>query len=71
MTMENLLMAGNQDDHEPLLPVRTMLVFLLGVLVGIGAGVLTVWAGAPAPYGVLVGAGTLAAAVKFFDWLVG
>ncbi|MFC0439660.1 hypothetical protein [Kutzneria buriramensis] len=63
-------MAANQDDRSPLLPVRTTLVFLLSVLTGIGAGVLTVSADAPVPYGVLVGAGALAAAVRFFDWLV-
>ena len=63
-------MAGNQHGRDPLLPVRTTLVFLLGVLSGAGAGALTVFAGAPVPYGVLVGAGALAAAVRFFDWLV-
>ncbi len=63
-------MAGNHDDRDPLLPVRTALVFLLAVLTGIGAGVLIVHAGAPISYGVLVGAGSLAAAVKFFNWLI-
>jgi len=63
-------MAANQDNRDPLLSVRTTLVFMLSVLTGLGAGVLTVLAGAPVPYGVLGGAGALATAVKFFDWLI-
>ena len=62
--------SANREVPDRLLPVRTTLVLLLGVLIGVGAGVLAVLAGSPVAGGVLVGGGALAAAVKFFDWLI-
>lgn len=40
------------------------------MLCGGGADVLTVLAGGHVASGVLIGAGTTAAAIKFFDWLI-
>jgi hypothetical protein len=62
--------SANRENHDQLLPVCTTLVLLLGVLIGIGAGVPAVLADTPVPGGLLVGGGALAAAVKFFDWLI-
>ncbi|MGB8198252.1 MAG: hypothetical protein WCF33_00910 [Pseudonocardiaceae bacterium] len=39
-------------------------------LAGIGAGVLTAFAGHPAPEAVLLGIGVTAGAIKFADWLI-
>jgi hypothetical protein len=64
-------MADNDHhDRDPLLSLRTAVLLLLSLLAGAGAGVLTVLAGGHVAYGVLIGAGTTAAAIKFFDWLI-
>ncbi|MFI2436850.1 hypothetical protein [Streptomyces sp. NPDC018693] len=56
--------------HRPLLTPRSALIFLLGTLCGIGAGVLTGLAGQAAAEGVLVGAAVFGAAVPFFNVLI-
>ncbi|MER6039014.1 hypothetical protein ACWDO6_21265 [Streptomyces sp. NPDC003674] len=56
--------------NGPLLSLRAALILLLGVLVGVGTGVLTVMAGAVAAQAVLAGAAAFGAAVPFFDRLV-
>lgn len=43
------------EPNEPLLSVRAAVVLLLAVLVGIGAGGLTVLSGQPVAAGVLAG----------------
>lgn len=68
-------MADN-DHHDqdtrrdPLLPLRTAVLLLLSLLSGAAAGVLTVLAGGHTAGAVLIGAGTTAAAIKFFDWFI-
>ncbi|MEU8711946.1 hypothetical protein [Streptomyces sp. NPDC048663] len=57
--------------NRSLLTVRAALVLLLGALVGVGAGVLTVLSphGGPAE-AVMVGTGACAGAVAFFDRVI-
>jgi hypothetical protein len=50
--------------------MRSALVLLLAMLVGIGAGVLSRLAGSPAAQCVLYGAGAFGVAVPFFDRLI-
>ncbi len=56
--------------ERPLLSVRSALVLLLAVLTGLGAGVLTGWAGVGIARCVLCGGAAFAVAVPFFDRLV-
>jgi hypothetical protein len=58
------------NPQDPLLSARTALVLLIAVLVGIGAGVLTVLGGHHGFEAILVGIGALGAATKFFHWLI-
>ncbi|WP_020421179.1 hypothetical protein [Amycolatopsis sp. ATCC 39116] len=60
----------DDDQAAALLTVRTALVFLLSVLAGTGAAVLTCLAGHRGAEAVLIGLGVLAAAIKFFHWLI-
>ncbi|RBM23350.1 hypothetical protein [Streptomyces sp. PT12] len=56
---------------RPLLTVRSALILLLGVLVGVAAGLLTALAdGGGAARSVIVGAAAFAAAVAFFNALI-
>ncbi len=57
-------------DQDPLLTVRTALIFLFAILTAVGAGVLTCLAGGPPAAAALVAAGALASGVKFFHWLI-
>ncbi|MCZ4120244.1 hypothetical protein [Streptomyces sp. H39-S7] len=54
------------DDHDPLLSQRSALIMLLGVLVGIGAGILAVLGDADPASAVLTGAGACGAGILFF-----
>jgi hypothetical protein len=65
-------MTADQDNDRkaPLLSTRTTMVFLLAVLSGAIAGILTARAGHAVSEAVLIGAGALAAGLKFFDWLI-
>jgi hypothetical protein len=53
-----------------LLPLRTALVLLLAVLAGIDTSVLILLTGRTGSEAALVGVGVLAAARKFFHWLI-
>jgi hypothetical protein len=65
------MMTGRDDDpNDALLPVRTALVFLLAVLAGVGAAVLTALAGHSGFEAALVGLGAFIGGVKFFHWLI-
>ncbi|MGW2785965.1 hypothetical protein ACWC3X_32740 [Streptomyces populi] len=57
--------------NRSLLSMRAALVLLMGVIVGVGAGVLSALAGAVAAQAVLTGAAAFGVAVPFFDHLVG
>ncbi|WP_316784562.1 hypothetical protein [Streptomyces sasae] len=67
-------MAGENspqpDGNGPLLNQRAAMIFLLGVLVGIGAGCLTLLATSPWPVAVTTGAAATAGAVLFFDRII-
>ncbi|MFF8291154.1 hypothetical protein ACF068_18275 [Streptomyces sp. NPDC016309] len=54
------------DDRDPLLSQRSALIFLLGALVGIGAGLLTWWKGAGAATALIATGTAFAAGVWFF-----
>ncbi|WP_432134342.1 MULTISPECIES: hypothetical protein [unclassified Streptomyces] len=56
--------------HHPLLTMRSALIFLLAILCGIAAGVLTGLAGAETARAVLAGAAGFGLAVPFFDHLI-
>ncbi|MFG2120814.1 hypothetical protein [Streptomyces sp. NPDC048710] len=57
--------------NRSLLTMRSALILLLGVLVGVGAGVLTARAdGGGEAKSVMVGATAFAAAVAFFNSLI-
>ncbi|MFE0427245.1 hypothetical protein [Streptomyces sp. NPDC058953] len=57
--------------ERPLLSLRATLVLLLAVLAGVGAGVLTGFAGEGTARSVLCGFAAAGLAVPFFDRLVG
>lgn len=57
--------------QRALLSLRSALILLLALLAGIGAGVLSVLAGAVVAQGVLYGVGAFGVAVPFFDRLIG
>lgn len=58
--------------NRPLLTMRSALVLLLGVLVGVGAGALASWSGAADhARAVLVGGTAFAGAVAFFNSIIG
>jgi hypothetical protein len=59
------------NNQNPLFSQRTTLVLLLGVLVGLGAGILTVLSGGALATGVLSGGAAFAAAVMFFHAIIG
>ncbi|MFD6532537.1 hypothetical protein [Streptomyces sp. NPDC060184] len=56
--------------NDPLLSLRAAFILLLGLLVGLGAGLLTSLAGAVAAQAVLAGAAAFAVAVPFLDRLI-
>jgi hypothetical protein len=56
--------------ERSLLSLRSTLVFLLALLTGVGAGVLTIIAGRDTLRGVLYGAAAVGLAVPFFDRVV-
>ena len=58
------------ERDGPLLTQRAAIVFLLAVLVGIGATVLAALAGNPWPVAVSVGSGAAATAVLFFQEII-
>jgi hypothetical protein len=55
------------DENRPLLNQRSAMIFLL---VGLGAGLLTILAANPWPVAVTAGAAATAAAVLFFDRII-
>ncbi|MER5601666.1 hypothetical protein [Streptomyces sp. NPDC002265] len=57
--------------NGPLLSMRAALILLMGLLVGIGAGVLAVLAGAVLAQAFLTGAAAAGVAVPFFNHVVG
>lgn len=59
------------QPHGPLLGLRAAIILLLGALVALGAGVLTVMAGGTRPQAVLAGGAAFAGAVLFFNSLIG
>jgi hypothetical protein len=59
------------DDGSPLLTLRAALIFTLAILIGVGAGVLTVLAGNTPPQAVLVGSGAAGSALVLFNWVIG
>jgi small-conductance mechanosensitive channel len=65
----------NGNDPRPSdgrsLRARTRLILLLATLTGVSAAVLTYLAGQPWPMAVLAAGGATAAAVGFFDKLLG
>jgi hypothetical protein len=66
-------MATDDNDdgpRRPLLTAHAALVLLLSLVSGIGAAVLTALAGHSGYEAALIGIGTTAAAIKFFDWLI-
>ncbi|MEV6314433.1 hypothetical protein [Streptomyces sp. NPDC051776] len=54
----------------PLLGLRAAIVFLLGLLAGVGAGVLTVLAGGGLASATLTGAAAAGAGVLFFHSII-
>jgi len=60
----------DHEEQRELITERTALVFLLGTLSGAGAASLTYFARHSGFDAVLVGIGTVAVAIKFFDWLI-
>ncbi|MCX4902461.1 MULTISPECIES: hypothetical protein [unclassified Streptomyces] len=63
------LMMSNPNP-QPLLGLRATLVLLLGALVGLGAGVLTVLSGGAAASAVLAGGAAFGAGVLFFHAII-
>jgi hypothetical protein len=59
------------NGAEPLLDQRAALIFLLGLAVGLGTGILTVLAGGTRAGAVLAGGAAFGAAVVFFQGIVG
>lgn len=57
-------------SRGPLLSLRAALIVLFAILSGVGAGVLAALAGQPPAGAALIGIGTTAAAIRFFDWLI-
>ncbi|WP_405723004.1 hypothetical protein [Streptomyces sp. NBC_00046] len=55
---------------QPLLSLRTALVFLLALLAGATAGTLTALAGEGTPHSLLTGLGVAGLAVPFFNRLI-
>ncbi|NYI06890.1 hypothetical protein [Allostreptomyces psammosilenae] len=58
------------DAEEPLLTLRAAVVFLLGALTGVAAGVLSGLGGAGIPAAVLAGGAAAGAAVVFFRSII-
>lgn len=58
------------DENRPLLNQRSAMIFLLAVLAGLGACLLTILAANPWPVAVTAGAAATAAAVLFFDRII-
>jgi hypothetical protein len=58
-------------DRDPLLSQRAALILLLGVLVSIGAGVLTAWGGSSPQTAVLAGGTAFPVTVGFFHSVIG
>lgn len=62
--------ARKTEERGSLLSLRVALIMLFAVLSGVGAGVLIHLSGQHVAAAILVGLGTAAAAMKFFDWLI-
>lgn len=60
-----------RTSNGPLIPLRSAVILLLSVLAGLGAGILMRMAGRPMPLAALSAIGVTAAAVTFFNALVG
>ncbi|MEV6397120.1 hypothetical protein AB0M39_20465 [Streptomyces sp. NPDC051907] len=58
------------NDRGPLLGQRSAVVFLLGILTALGAGLLTFHKGGATADAVLVGGASFAAAVAFFHTII-
>ena len=61
---------NSERPREPLLTPRAALLFLISILVAVGAGILTVQAGHNVAEAVLVGVAAFATTAKFADWLI-
>jgi hypothetical protein len=62
--------AGDDDGNDPLLPLRTVMIFLLALIAaGVVAGLILL-AGRSGAESALAGLGALAAGVKFFHWMI-
>lgn len=61
----------NPNNQSPLVTIRSAVIFLLGLLCGLGAGALTAWSGAHIAQAILTGVASTAASIVFFHWLIG
>ncbi|MGH3777032.1 MAG: hypothetical protein ACRDRR_15105 [Pseudonocardiaceae bacterium] len=52
------------------LPIRTMVILVLGLLAGVAASTLAWAAGTPVPQATLVGLGVVALGIPYFDKFV-
>lgn len=62
--------SRDEDSESPLLQQRSALILLLAALSGAGAGALVLLAGHGYAEAALLGMGVLAAATRFFHWLI-
>jgi hypothetical protein len=67
---EETMTDDSERPRTPLLTPRAALLFLISILVAVGAGVLTMQAGHNVAEAVLVSGAAFAAAAKFTDWLI-
>jgi hypothetical protein len=61
---------SSNNPNRALLSVRAAVILMLSVLTGIGVVMLLLLEGASPTAAILSGVGTLAAAMKFFHWLI-
>jgi hypothetical protein len=59
------------NDRDPLLSLRSAVVFALGGLVGIGAVIVTLWGGNGSAAAMLAGGGAFGGGVLFFHSVIG
>lgn len=56
---------------DPLLSLRSSVLLLIAALIGIGVGVLTVFAGQPVPTAIIAGGGAAGASLMALEKLIG